>query len=59
MTRVIEIVTSGPPSPYKNYDFREYLVGVIPNYENTNSIFKWIEKLYTISLEINPGFDPE
>lgn len=57
LTRIIEIKTTGPPSPYANKENPEgFKIEIYPSsHENFNDVYSWILNLYDISKDNNPG----
>ncbi|KAL4472641.1 hypothetical protein ABPG74_018590 [Tetrahymena malaccensis] len=51
VNKVVEIDTSGPPSPYIHHDFEKapfFYVNIIPIYDNVQRVQQWISQLYDI-----------
>jgi len=59
MKRIIEIVTSGPPSPYKVQDVDNSIIKITPAYENIQKLMEKITKLVASSHTSSFKTDPQ
>lgn len=59
MRKVVEIVTTGPPSPYIVRDVSKYEITITPAYENIEKIVDKMTKLIAFSRDTSLKTDPQ